>query len=640
MEEADRVERAVGAALRRWPGPVDIAPEYRPRAQGPAEPEGVVRSLPRRVVTHKASDSHVALPMAKVLVHRPGLLRPAQRLLVWAGATGRFFLGNAVDALRGRNTVERRAERLRRVFEDTGATFAKVGQQLSLRADLLPYAYCVELSKMLDQAKAIPTEVAIAVVERSLGRPLAEVFEAFDPEPIGAASIACVYQAVLRTGERVAVKVKRPQIGETLAADLRALDWLLIGAETLTLIRPGFTARFRQELRKMLLAELDFRAEARYTDIFRRRAKKDGNTVTAPRVYFDHSTEDVLVTELMSGVWMWELMAAVDAKDAPFLAALQARGIEPKAVAQNLIRTVHRELLEELFFHGDPHPANLVVLPGNRICFLDFGAIGRFSTQTRNMWRELHYHMRNRDVARMVASTVNLSGPLPPIDVERVMKSVEGIYADWVYAISSKDAEWWERSTSQTWLRYISLARDNGLPVSLETIQFFRSTVLYDSIITRLDKDIDFDEAWKAHTRRAAKKARRRVRRAMAKRIYGPTRMDYLRIEQAADMATQAFFRYQQEIEQPLIRFRNIVGKIAYTMNVLLKLAVVLAVVTAGWLVMPVGLHRWLGIEIDGGRLVEAATSVGWPQAALLALGVLLIRRILFRINDPDTKPD
>ena len=100
------------------------------------------------------------------------------------------------------------------------------------------------------------------------------MFAVFDPEPIGSASLACVYQAQLKTGEKVAVKVRRPGIGPLIAADLRALDWILILGETLTIIPPGVTRRFRQDFETILFNEMNFRAEARYTDIFRRRAAK------------------------------------------------------------------------------------------------------------------------------------------------------------------------------------------------------------------------------------------------------------------------------------------------------------------------------------------------------------------------------
>src|SRR5262245_51421720 len=111
---------------------------------------------------------------------------------------------------------------------------------------------------MLDQAPPFPTEQAIAVIERSLGQPLSEIFEVFDPKPIGSASLACVYQARLKTGRLVAVKVRRPGIGPLIAADLRALDWVLILAETLTIIPLGIARSFRDEFETILFSEMNF----------------------------------------------------------------------------------------------------------------------------------------------------------------------------------------------------------------------------------------------------------------------------------------------------------------------------------------------------------------------------------------------
>src|SRR4029079_10374817 len=206
-----------------------------------------------------------------------------------------------------------------------------------MRADLFPYSYCAELSKTLDRVPPMPTEKAIEIIERSLRRSLGEIFQAFDPDPVGSASLACVYQARLRTGERVAVKVRRPGIGPQVAADLRALDWLLVLAETLTILAPGLSRRFRQETQSILFREMNFRTEARYTDLFRRRAVKRGDGVTAPKVYFDYCTEEVMVSEFVSGVWMWEILAAVDAKDEEALFKLRQQGIDPKLLARKLV---------------------------------------------------------------------------------------------------------------------------------------------------------------------------------------------------------------------------------------------------------------------------------------------------------------
>ena len=529
---------------------------------------------------------------------------------------------------------------MREIFEDAGASFAKLGQQLSLRADIMPYAYCVELGKMLDRAKPMETEVAIAIVERSLGRRLSDVFEAFDPVPIGAASLATVYQAQLKTGPQVAVKVRRPGIGPLLAADLRTLDWLLIAAEALTLIRPGLTSSFRHDLRRMLLGELNFRAEARYTDMFRVRAAKTGAEVTAPRVYFDYCTDEVMVSELVSGVWMWELMAGVDNNDQEFLARLSEQGIEPKAVASTLVQEVHRQLLEEIFFHADPHPANLVVRADNIICFIDFGSVGRFSTKARNAWRELHHHMRRHDINRMVSATMRLVEPLPPIDADRLNKAVEENYTDWVTANASTDAEWWERSTAQTWLRYINIAREFGVPVNLETTQLFRATLLYDTIATRLNKDIDFNEEYKRYVSKAAKRARKRVQKEINDRSSGPARDDYLMIEQLADTATQSFFAWQRFVEEPAIEFKNIVGKIAYAFSVLIRIGYF--ALFAGWVVLTIDFfaRRWFNRQIEWSNVFEQIVSIWWVQILLFLTALVLLRRLLLRMAEPDQKPE
>ena len=474
--------------LRRalWPRPSSqTQPGMTPAAEAPITTAGfdVIRPMPRRRVSHSIDSVLVDLPRARRVEFKAGIIRPIGRLFVWLWGFLRFYFGNTLDVFLRRSSDQRRAVRLRRVFEDAGATFAKLGQQLSMRADMLPYAYCAELGKMLDQAPAFPTQQAVEIIERNLGGPLSDVFDVFDPEPIGSASLACVYQAQLKTGEKVAVKVRRPGIGPLIAADLRALDWILILGETLTIIPPGVTRRFRQDFETILFNELNFRAEARYTDIFRRRAAKRKKGVTAPQVYFKYCSEEVMVSELVSGVWMWELMAAVDSNDQEFLAKVRRIGIEPKALARKLVLVMQHEVQEELFFHADPHPANLVIMPNNGICFIDFGAIGRFSTQTRKTFRELQHHMVRGDIGRMVNCALSLAGPLPPMDVETVRVEMEKIYADTVYAMKSKDAEWWEKSSAQAWLRFLEVSQQFSLPASFETIQYFRTSFAYDAIV-------------------------------------------------------------------------------------------------------------------------------------------------------------
>ena len=608
--------------------------------QGEAPPDdtNVVRPMPRRPFTHSISDLRVALPRARRVTFKAGVIRATSRLFVWLWAFICFYSGNALDFLMRRSSIQARAARLRRVFEGAGPTFAKLAQQLSMRADMLPYAYCAELSKMLDRAAAFPTSEAIAIIERNIGQPLSEVFEVFDPDPIGSASLACVYQAQLKTGERVAVKVRRPGIGPLIAADLRALDWILILGETLTLIPPGATRSFRREFESILFHEMNFRAEARYTDIFRRRAANRKKDVTAPHVFFQYCSEEVMVSELVSGVWMWELMAAVDSNDTEFLAKVRLDGIEPKALARKLVVIMQREVQEELFFHADPHPANLIVMPDNKVCFIDFGAIGRFTTRTRKTVREFQYHMIKGDIGRMVNCALSLLGPLPPLDVESIRHEFEKIYADSVYAMKSEDAEWWEKSSVQSWLRFLEVGRQFSIPAAADTIQYFRTSFAYDSVIMRLNKDLNVTKEWEAYEKEAAAESRIRMKKSFRQRRRGLTDMDYQRMEEFGDMMTQAVFQLQRNIESPIVHFRNIVGKIAYITALVMKLGFFIGTVFCLGLIANFASKQWLGKEIDWAPIFEKATSFGWIQLALLALILLGLRRIIIRLKLPDTR--
>jgi len=191
---------------------------------------------------------------------------------------------------------------------------------------------------------------------------------------------------------------------------------------------------------------------------------------------------------------------------------------------------------------------------------------------------------------------LRLSEPLPPIDAVGLIQAIEENYTDWVFAHESTDAEWWERSTAQTWLRYINIAREFGVPVSLEITQFFRATLLYDTIATRLNKDIDFNAEYKEYARGAGKKARRRVQKAVRDRLGGPTDNDYLTIEQVGDTITQFYFLWQRLVEDPAIQFKNIVGKIAYAVSMLMRIGY-LAILVAGFAVVTALLALAMGVR-------------------------------------------
>jgi hypothetical protein len=156
----------------------------------------------------------------------------------------------------------------------------------------------------------------------------------------------------------------------------------------------------------------------------------------------------------------------------------------------------------------------------------------------------------------------------------------------------------------------------------------------------RLDRHIDAVKEWKSYARVAGSAARRRVRKQARKRLWGPTRMDYLRVEQFTDTASQFLFRLQRSVEDPIVNFRNIVGKIAYSMSLLLRLCYVAALVGGGALLADFLTRRWFGHSIPWSDVVDVAVSIGWLQIILVIVALVIMRHILLRLNEPDKKPD
>jgi hypothetical protein len=176
------------------------------------------------------------------------------------------------------------------------------------------------------------------------------------------------------------------------------------------------------------------------------------------------------------------------------------------------------------------------------------------------------------------------------------------------------------------------------LPASFETIQYFRTSFAYDAIVTRLNKDIDIAKEWEVYKRQAGREARQRVQKSMQARRRGPTDMDYLQMEEFGDVVTQFFFQVQRNIENPIIHFRNIVGKIAYIASLVMKLGYMVAAAVGIGLIADAISRRWFGRQIDWASMLDSATSFGWVQLVLIAVLLILIRRIVIRLNMPDTR--
>ncbi|HPL62902.1 MAG TPA: AarF/UbiB family protein [Syntrophales bacterium] len=289
-----------------------------------------------------------------------------------------------------------RAERLRMVMEELGPTFTKMGQILSTRPDLVPADLVAELSKLQDEVPPFPFGDVREIVQAELGMPLDAVFECMEEAPFAAASIGQVHRARLPAGREVAVKIQRPGIRETVEVDLEILRDLAGLAERripeLKLYRP---VRIVDEFARIIKREMDYTVEAGNMERFARQFQ-DNHRVRVPAVHRAFSTERVLTMEFVSGIKISEILK------------LDQAGLDRKAIAERGADLVLEQVFKHGFFHADPHPGNIVVLPENIVCYLDFGMMGYVDRRSREDFADLVYGYVQKSEEKTVAALLKI----------------------------------------------------------------------------------------------------------------------------------------------------------------------------------------------------------------------------------------
>lgn len=281
-------------------------------------------------------------------------------------------------------------ERIRRALEDLGPTFVKFGQMMSLRPDLLPYPLIQELRKLRESVAPVSFEAIRSVLEKSLEQPLEVLFSQFEEKPLASASMAQVHRAVLsRSGQPVAVKVQRPGIGQIIKKDLYILESVAHEIhERLEDFRVYELPNLAKELRRTMTRELDFTLEARNIRIFRANFRNVPHCF-APEVLDDYVRRRVLTMELIEGRRLSEVMFEADEAERLTLARLG-------------LRAMVKQILEDGFFHADPHPGNILVTGDGSLCLLDWGMVGRLSRETRYEIIELIHAIVEKDSDRVL----------------------------------------------------------------------------------------------------------------------------------------------------------------------------------------------------------------------------------------------
>jgi ubiquinone biosynthesis protein len=372
-------------------------------------------------------------------------------------------------------------ERLRLAFEELGPSFIKLGQLLSSRPDLITEEFAGEFRRLLDEVPPFSASEARAIIAGELKEPLDSVFMEFDERPVAAASIAQVHNATLADGTSVIVKVQRPGIKEQILNDIEIITTVArLMDKYITESRMFNPTGIVQEFSRTIRKELDFSQEARNCSRFARNFENVAG-VCIPKVYNEYLTEKVLVMERISGV-------SVDDAD-----GIALMGLESSALSKTIMDAYLKMMLEDGFFHADPHPGNIFVMEDGRVCFMDFGIVGRVSEETKETLAETFVALLKRDYDALVDNYIEL-GYLPEdTDVDTFRREFKADLVDLLDPIYSAPIS--EINIAEYLDTVLKLAQRHRLTLPTDLLLIDKTLILLDGVVRDLDPRFNFIEA-------------------------------------------------------------------------------------------------------------------------------------------------
>lgn len=415
--------------------------------------------------------------------------------------------------------------RFRMAFEELGPTFVKLGQILSTRVDIFDAEWIEEFEKLQSNVAPIPVASIDELIESYLGRPMGEVFRSFDSVPVGSASIAQVHKAVLSDGETVAVKIKRPDIEPVIQADLRILTHLagLIESE-IPEVRRYQPVQMVQYFARSLAKETDLSVELRYMLRFGQTFDSDP-FVRIPRVYPDISNRQILVQEHISDTLLKDIR--IETLDAPMRTQLAAR----------ITDTLFTMILQQGFFHADPHPGNIFIGSDGRITLIDFGLVGHLSSTRRREIVDLINALTRKDQFTMQYVLSNWAqGDLP--DENLLGADVLEMLLNYEHT-PVRDLR-----ISQVINDITQIMRNHGLTLPGDLVMLFKTLITLEGVAKRLDGQTELLERAKPIVADAFKE------RSSPEHILRKGRMHLQTLLQAADELPQNLFRLSRRLQK------------------------------------------------------------------------------------------
>ena len=378
-------------------------------------------------------------------------------------------------------------ERLRRIFEDLGGTFLKLGQMLALQPDILPFAYCNALFNLMDRVAPFPYEEVDRIVREELGAGPGELFDSFDRRPIATASIGQVHAATLE-GRALAVKVQRPSVEAEFQGDIRLMAAGVRLIRTLRIRKLEWLVEPLTEFVSWTREELDYRYEARYIERLRANARRNDRE-RIPALLPERSTRRVLTVEFLSGTTVLDYLRALDAGDEVTLARVRAVGFEPDAFARNIIDNFLGDAFQHGMFHADLHPANLIILPDNVVGYIDFGITGVLSTYSRRHLVALTFAYTRGDLDGMCAAFFKISAFHARSDPKAFRDGLAQLALGWYER--DGDQVRLKKNFTLIMLDMLILSRATGILPERDVVKYIRSSIAIDGLITRFAPDFD-----------------------------------------------------------------------------------------------------------------------------------------------------
>ncbi|WP_426345127.1 ABC1 kinase family protein [Alcaligenes sp. HNGD-HTN06] len=483
-------------------------------------------------------------------------------------------------------------ERLRRALEELGPTFIKLGQILATRNDLLPLEWTQELEKLQGHAAPVPWETMKPELERALGQTVEQAFASFDRQVLASASMAQVYRACLRDGAQVVVKVQRPGLEPLIQADLRLLKQIARLVQQQGLLPEYRPYDIVRALAEAIADELDFTREAANT-VAVRENMQPFQDIVVPRVYMEWTSATVMVQEFVPGVSpIQEAQLQAIETDRPLLARRGA------------LAFLHM-VLEDGLFHADPHPGNMMALPGNKVAFIDFGLVGHLTERRRQQLLILLRAIVDGQAEGVATTLLDWSGA-EDFDWSRLEESAQRYVAR-----QSKGL----LSISVALLDFMALARENHLILPPDLALLFKAFITADGVLKRLDPQFDVVEVAQPVISALMRK------QYSPGRVYADLQRSLLESRQLAMDAPQLLRLLMHRVRQGKISARIQVEGMPRLAASLEKAAtrLAIAIVTAAFVLIlgPVLVTRgpaWLGLTI-----------FSWAGLLAALLGLVLV---------------